>query len=390
MTEKLFDDGKLFEFDAKVISCTEVKKGYEVILDRTAFFPEGGGQSADEGTLGGVKVLDVQEKNGEVIHKLSGSLEAGETVHGCVDGKIRLRRMQNHSGEHILSGVIHSQFGYNNVGFHMGKEDVTLDLDGPLSEEDILACELKANKAVADDVPITISYPDSETLKNLDYRSKLDLTENVRIVTIKGYDMCACCAPHISSSGQVGIIKVLGFENYKGGTRIHILCGLDALDEFNKKIKSVSEISKTLSAKQDKIADAVKKLADENGQLKKKCADFQREHVEKIISEMKEKYSGGVKNLCIFTSAVDSNGMREIANAGAEISDGIFGVFTGNDESGYSYIISSENVKLREKSREINKALDGKGGGSDTMIQGSVKATKAEITEYIENFSISE
>ena len=386
MTEKLFDDGKLYEFDAKVLSCTEVKKGYEVVLDRTAFFPEGGGQAADEGTIGGIKVLDVQEKNGEVIHKLSDKLEVGAEVHGCVDGKIRLRRMQNHSGEHILSGVIHSKFGYNNVGFHMGKEDVTLDLDGPLTEEDILACELKANKAVADDVPITISYPDSETLKDLDYRSKLDLTENVRIVTIEGYDMCACCAPHVSSSGQIGMIKVLGFESYKGGTRIHILCGLDALDDYNKKLSSVSAISKALSAKQDKIADAVKKLSEENGQLKKKCSDFQREHVEKIIENMKNEYADGCKNLCIFTQNIDSNGMREIANAGAETAEKIFGVFGGNDEDGYSYIISSKSVKLREKSRDINKALDGKGGGSDTMIQGSVKADSAAIKAFFDSF----
>ena len=386
MTEKLFDDGWLFEFDAKVISCTEVKKGYEVVLDRTAFFPEGGGQASDEGTIGGIKVLDVQEKDGEVVHKLAKQVETSSTVHGIVDGKIRQRRMQNHSGEHILSGVIHRKFGYNNVGFHMGKDDVTLDLDGPLTEEEILSCELEANEAVGADVPVTITYPDSEILKDLDYRSKLDLTEGVRIVTIEGYDVCACCAPHVSSSGQIGLIKVLGSESYKGGTRIHILCGLDALDDYNKKLKSVMTISKALSAKQDKIADAVEKLSEENGHLKKKCADFQREQVAKIIDKMKAENSEGCKNLCIFTQNIDSNGMREIANAGAEIVQGIFGVFGGNDEEGYSYIMSSKTVKLREKSRDINKALDGKGGGSDAMIQGSVKATAEKIRDFFAGF----
>lgn len=387
MTEKLFDDGKLYEFDAKVMSCTEVKKGYEVVLDRSAFFPEGGGQAADEGTVNGIKVLDVQEKNGEVIHKLAGKLEVGEKVHGVVDGKVRLRRMQNHSGEHILSGLIHARFGYNNVGFHMGSSEITLDLDGPLTAEDLASCELAANEAVAADVPITISYPDAETLKTLDYRSKLDMIDNVRIVTIQGYDVCACCAPHVSSSGQIGIIKVLGFESYKGGTRVHMLCGLDALEDYNKKLNSVTAISQALSAKQDKITDAVKKLFDENGALKKKCADFQREHVAKIIADMKAEHEGqNCENLCVFTQNIDSNGMREIANAGAEIADVLFGVFGGNDDDGYSYIMSSKTVKLREKARDINSTLNGKGGGSDTMIQGSVKSKAEDIKGFFGSF----
>lgn len=378
MTEKLFDDGSLLEFDAVVVSCTEIKKGYEVVLDRSAFFPEGGGQAGDVGTLGGAEVLDTYEKNSEVIHKTKTALEVGAKVHGCVDADTRLRRMQNHSGEHLIMGFIHEKLGYENVGFHLGSSEVTLDLNGVISEEDLRECEIKANEAIARDVPITITYPDSETLGSMQYRSKLEMTENVRIVTIEGIDVCACCAPHLSSTGKIGIVKVLSSESYKGGTRVHILCGLDAFEVFRQRMDTVSQISKLLSAKPEKAAAAVERLLTENNELKRQISDIEKQKAQEIIDGL---HNDGRGSFCVFTKGLSRDVMREIANKAVLLTDGAAGVF-GEETQGYSYIIASQSVALRAKSKEINAALGGKGGGSDQMIQGSVTAGKEEIEEY--------
>ena len=378
MTEKLFDNGELLEFEATVRSCEEGKKCYEVPLDKTAFFPEGGGQSGDVGTLGGVKVIDTQEKGGIVIHKTDKPLEVGSKVTGHIDENIRLRRMQNHSGEHLIMGFIHKRFGYENVGFHLGKDEVTLDLNGPITYEELLECERQANEAILKDVKISISYPDDETLKGLEYRSKLENMENVRIVTIEGIDVCACCAPHLSSTGKIGAVKVLTSESYKGGTRVHILCGLDALEELEKKQAAVKEISKLLSAKPDKVFDAVKRLLDENNELKKKLSDIANAQADSIISSLK---NDDRRSFCAFTEGLDSNALRRIANEGVKLTDGIFGIFCKN-AGGYSYIMASEKTPLRAKSKEINAALGGKGGGSDAMIQGSITADEQTVRDY--------
>lgn len=375
MTKKLFDDGALMEFDAVVVSCEQVKKGYEVILDKTAFFPEGGGQPGDVGTLGSAKVTDTVEKNGEVIHKCDSALAVGESVHGKVDADIRLRRMQNHSGEHLLMGFIHEMLGYENVGFHLGSSEVTLDLNGIITDEQLALCEKRANEAIAKDVAITISYPDSETLSSMQYRSKLEMTENVRIVTIEGIDRCACCAPHLSSTGKIGIVRVLSAESYKGGTRVHILCGLDAFDVIKDRMDTVSALCRLLSSKPEKVTGFVEKLMAENNELKKKLTDIENEKAQEIIASLKNE-SG--KSFTVFVKGIGRDAMRAVANKAVELTDGAAGVFCEEGE-GYSYIIASKTLPLRAKSKEINAALNGRGGGSDQMIQGSAGADRETI-----------
>ncbi|MBQ7070517.1 MAG: alanyl-tRNA editing protein [Ruminococcus sp.] len=375
MTKKLFDDGALMEFDAVVVSCEQTKKGYEVILDKTAFFPEGGGQPGDVGTLGSAKVTDTVEKNGEVIHKCDSALAVGESVHGKVDADIRLRRMQNHSGEHLLMGFIHEMLGYENVGFHLGSSEVTLDLNGVITDEQLALCEKKANEAIAKDVAITISYPDSETLSSMQYRSKLEMTENVRIVTIEGIDRCACCAPHLSSTGKIGIVRVLSAESYKGGTRVHILCGLDAFDVIKDRMDTVSALCRLLSSKPEKVTGFVEKLMAENSELKKKLTDIENEKAQEIIASLKNE-SG--KSFTVFVKGIGRDAMRAVANKAVELTDGAAGVFCEEGE-GYSYIIASKTLPLRAKSKEINAALNGRGGGSDQMIQGSAGADRETI-----------
>ncbi|EGC03196.1 alanyl-tRNA editing protein [Ruminococcus albus] len=379
MTERLYDNSKLTTFEATVTSCSPAGKYYELTLDRSAFFPEGGGQKGDVGLIDSVKVLDTYEKNGEVVHKCTAPIEAGMQVCGEVDADIRLRRMQNHSGEHLLMGVIHRKTGFENVGFHLGSDDVTLDLDGVIPTETLIECEFLANKAIAADLPVTISYPDSESLKTLEYRSKLEMTENVRIVTIEGVDVCACCAPHVASTGQIGIIKVLSAESYKGGTRLHILCGLDAFELIRNRMDELSAISRLLSAKPEKILEQTKRLIDENDALKRQLADIEQRKAARIISSLSNSTRG---SFCVFTEGLNTASMRDIANEAVKLTDGAAGIFCQN-ENGWNYIIASDSLPLRSMSAQINSALNGKGGGSDKMLQGSCMAERTAIEDVI-------
>lgn len=378
ITKKLFDDGHLKSFDAIVLSCEPLKKGFGVILDKTAFFPEGGGQLSDIGTLGDAKVSDVKVKNEIITHIVDKPLEVGSTVHGEIDWNIRFRRMQNHSGEHIVSGIIHKMFGYDNVGFHMGTNEVTLDVNGLLTDDDIKTIEYKSNLAVTSNAKVTITYPSSEVLADLDYRSKLDITENVRIVTIEGYDMCACCAPHVSYTGEIGMIKILDAIHYKGGMRISMLCGLDALEDYSQRNDSIIKISTLLSAKQKDVFKAVERLNNEILEQKQICNKLKSRVLQIEIDKLK-KVDG---NLCLFEQDFDMLSIRNLANEGVNFTDEICAVFSGNDDTGYMYVMSSKNIPLRDKAKEINATLKGKGGGSNDMIQGSVSASKSEILSY--------
>lgn len=381
-TIKLYDaDSHLYDFDASVISCEKTDKGFAVVLDKTAFFPEGGGQPADEGTLNGIAVTDVQIKDGVITHTTAEEIPAGSAVKGAVDSEIRFRRMQNHSGEHIVSGLIHKLFGYNNVGFHMGSEDVTLDLDGVLTREDLDKIEMLANRAVYENVNVRAEYPSPEVLKDLDYRSKLDLTENVRIVTIEGYDVCACCAPHVNKTGEIGIIKLLDFLKYKGGVRIHMLCGFDALEDYNRRYKNVAAISAKLSAKQAEVYEAVERLSAELSAEKQAAGELKRQLVAMKIAAL-EPTDG---NMVLVEKDMDMLNLRNLVNEAVQLCGGICAAFSGSDENGYNYIIASKNVPLRAEAKAINAALNGRGGGKDEMIQGSAKASEAEIRAYFLN-----
>ena len=232
-TLKLYEnDAYITTFTATVLECAEFENGYSVVLNQTAFFAEGGGQKADEGTINGINVLDVIENNGVIFHKVQSPLKTGDTVSGEIDWSLRYRRMQSHTGEHILSGVTHRLFGLNNVGFHMSEKIMSVDFDGKLNEEDIRKIELLSNEAVYKNAEIIAYYPAEEELKNLDYRSKLDLKSGVRIVNIKGVDLCACCAPHLKRTGEVGLIKIVDFYPNKQGTRIEMLAGISALEDY--------------------------------------------------------------------------------------------------------------------------------------------------------------
>lgn len=382
MTEKLYDrDAYLMTFEAEVISCSAAEeKCYAVVLDKTAFFPEGGGQKSDTGTLDSADVFDVREKNGQIIHYTNIPLKIGSSVTGNILKEERFRKMQNHSGEHIVSGLIHSLFGFDNVGFRLS-DDVTVDINGELSSEDIEHIELLANKAVFENVSISAYYPDKDTLKNLSYRSKLDLTENVRIVTIDGYDMCACCAPHVSHTGEIGIIKIISHERYKGGTRLHMVCGSDALKDYRIRYDNTRKTAVLLSVSHEDVFKAVLGLKDEIDSLKSEKSEL-KQYLLKTKSEL---ILPTERNICIFEEINDVGFIRMLINENLSKCKGLFAVFW-RKEDGYNYIIASNSIDLRIRSKEINISLGGRGGGTSGMIQGCVSAPEKFIFDYISNF----
>ena len=379
-TERLFDiDSKMTAFEANVLSC-EAREGgeYAAVLDRTAFFPNEGGQACDTGIIGGKKVLSVDECDGIITHILDGELCVGEMVDGEIDFAQRYRKMQDHTAEHIVSGLIHRHFGYENVGFHLGDGYMTADFNGELSEENIAFIETLANEAVYECHPVRAYYPDEKELKMLEYRSKLELTENVRIVEIEGVDMCACCAPHVKNTGEVGLIKIVEAIRYKGGMRLTMLAGRDAHSDYRARLEQIRRISMAISAKQTEVADGVDRLLCDVGMLKGKISELKRE----IMQQKLDALEYGEESIILFEDSDDMLALRNFVNGAVKKTEKICAVFAGNDENGYKYIIASEKIPLRALSKELTVALGGKGGGSDVMIQGSTPASREHIEAF--------
>ncbi len=373
MTEKLYYiDSHMRDFGARVLECRDQEKGWAIILDRSAFFPEGGGQPADTGIIGSVRVRDVQLEGDTIVHYTDRPLPAGETVICRIDWEQRLRRMQSHSGEHIVSGLVHKFFGFDNVGFHMG-DSITIDFNGELSWEQLMQVETLANEAVRENMPVRCYFPEERELKKIEYRSKLELTEDVRLVEIEDIDICACCAPHVQHTGEIGIIKIIDSMRHRGGVRITLLFGMDALEDYRRKQENAAAVSMALSVKRDDIASAVKKVMEEQQRQKERIAELSMA-LAAAKAQAVEKTKG---NICVFDNVLDEVASRELVNLLVEKCGGIAAVFNGDDESGYRYIIGSRHVNLRAAAREINAGINGKGGGSPEMIQGRA-AEKAE------------
>ena len=321
----------------------------------------------------------MREENGTILHQTDAPLPVGSTVEGSLDAEPRLRRMQNHSGEHILSGLFWREHGLTNVGFHMGSEDVTLDLNGELDNHQLARIESMANVIVAQNLPVTVGYPDTETLASLDYRSKLNLTENVRIVSIGengSVDRCACCAPHVSRTGEIGIIKLLDHIRYKGGIRIHLLCGLDALDDYRAKYSAVSTIAASLSAKQNDVVAAVAHLNGEISAEKARQSALCTRLIDLHISALATN-----RPAIFFEPLFTPNDLRRLVNA-ALPHTGTAIALSGDDGSGYAYVLGSRTLSCRERSQALHAALGGRGGGSAEMVQGRIPASRDAIEAW--------
>ena len=378
MTEKLYyTDAYISEFESCVISCVREGEGYAVVLEKSAFFPEEGGQYSDRGFLNNSRVLDVKEKDGIIYHYTDSPLAVGETVIGKIDFDERYEKMQCHTAEHILSGLIHKMHSLNNVGFHLGAQEVTMDISSPLSWEELMEIERLANEAVYANAKVVALYPTPEEAGNLDYRSKLDITENLRIVKIGDFDMCACCAPHLRSTGEIGLIIILDAVKLRGGMRLSIAAGRRAYRIYRKMYENLSDISHALSVPRTETAEAVQRTlsALEEKKCEYKAARslfFEREA--ELIEDCDD-------NILLTYADATVEELRIIANKSTEKTSGILILLSGEDGD-YKYLLSSKSVDLKLEIKKINAALCGKGGGSSAMAQGSFSASLAEIKKY--------
>ena len=383
MTEKLYYlDSHLFAFEATVLSARKENRGWEIVLDRTAFFPEGGGQPADTGQIGEARVLDVHEREGEIRHLCDRELAPGS--YACaVDREKRLRRMQNHSGEHIFSGLTHQKYGAENVGFHMAADCMTIDFDRDLSFEELSAIEYEANLAVRANIPVRTFFPSPEELASLEYRSKKELAGAVRIVEIAGIDRCACCAPHVYATGEIGLIKLLGAERHRGGVRLTLLCGMDALDDYRRKQDSAAAVSALLSAKRDEIAPAVERLLEAEEKLKERASILGMRYA----ALRADSIAPTKGHVCLFDEGLSDAASRELVNRLVEKTDGAAALFL-REEGGWRYVIGSRTLDLRAAAKEINAFVKGRGGGRPEMIQGSASASAEEIERFFKTWNV--
>lgn len=383
VTRELYErDSECFEFEACVLSCQAYDRGgYAVELDQTAFFPEGGGQYADTGTLADARVSDVRRREGRIYHVTDQPLAVGAIVQGRVDADVRMCRMQNHTGEHIISGLVWSQYGYQNVGFHLGNGEMTLDFDHPLDACQLADIEARANRVVWANLPVTAQYPDEQTLADMNYRSKLDLTENVRIVTIEGVDCCACCAPHVKRTGEIGLIKIVTSASYKGGVRLWVLCGAWALEDYRQKHETVMAISRKYSVKPEGTLAAVTRVDEELLRAKAAGSAARREL---LTERMKHNHPNAYGNLVLIEQDLDSAEQRFLADLGAQSCPTGLCAVVVETASDCRYVCVSRSLALKEIAKQLRERFGGGGGGSDAMIQGSAATSAAQLADFFE------
>ena len=377
-TRKLYyEDSHLQTFSARVLSCEKGEKGWEVILDATAFYPEGGGQACDLGILGGVKVLDVRARGETVVHLCDAPLAVDSTVEGQIDYARRFVLMQQHSGEHIVSGIINRRYGYHNVGFHMGSDLITIDFDGVIPQEDLSSIEWEANRAVWANLPLRCWYPSEEELPNVGYRTKRALPWPVRIVEVPGFDKCACCGTHVKATGEIGIIKLFSTVGLRGGTRMEMACGERALALMNRAYEQNRLVSQAFSAKISETGAAAWRMNDALEAEKQRANALQR----KLFGYTAKSYVN-CGDVLLFEEGLDSVLVRDLADTVADSCGGTAAVFSGSDDMGYAFCLVTRQGDLRELGKAMTKALNSRGGGKPNFQQGRVMALRAEIEEF--------
>ena len=400
-TIKLFDsDAYATAFSASVLSAELIEKKksshWEIILDRTLFFPEEGGQTPDTGTIEGYPVIDVQLDGNVIRHSVKAKktedgqppFAPGQIVSGQIDFAHRFSNMQNHSGEHILSGLVHNRFGYDNVGFHLSDNTVTLDFNGPLTDEDILWLEQTANRVVWDNKEIRGWYPEAEELESIEYRSKKEIDGPLRLVEIPGVDMCACCAPHVRRTGEIGLIKVIRTLRERSGIRLTILCGSRALAYMQTLQKAAEDVSHLTNMPREEIAVGTSRILNENERLRQREAALESAVTEALAASVPAEQ----QDVFLFTEGADGSSagignlaQRRLVNTLCEKHPGYCGVFAGNDETGYRYIIGATGTgDARALNACMKKYCAVRGGGKPAMVQGSVQSTKEEIRAAIQ------
>ena len=375
-TKLYYEDPFLQGFTAAVTSCEEGKGGYLVTLDRTAFYPEGGGQPYDTGVLGEAKVLEVHDKNGVITHLCNKPLAVGASVEGKIDWARRFDHMQQHSGEHICSGLICERFRCDNVGFHMGTDTVTIDFNADISWEELMEIEEAANRYICEDHPIDIRFYRGAELDKVEYRSKKPLEGDVRIVAFTGADCCACCGTHVPRSGQVGLVKFLSVQKFREGVRIELLCGDRARRYLSACWEQDVRIAQALSVKPTASAAGVERVLGELSALKQHCAQLE----EAAFAQTAAQYENR-GDVLLFEDEMPGDSLRKLCDAVASVCGGRCAVFAGA-EGAYKYAIGCASGDLRELTKRMNAALSGRGGGKPNFVQGSVSCRRADIETF--------
>ncbi len=379
-TKKLYyEDCHIKQFTATVTACRETDKGFLVELDATAFYPEGGGQACDLGTLGDAKVLDVREQGQQILHLCDRGIPVGETVQGTLDWQRRFDLMQQHTGEHIVSGIIHRVFGGHNVGFHMGADVITIDFDVPIAPEALPQIEEEANRAIFENLPVKCWYPSPEELPNVPYRTKKALPWPVRILEVPGYDNCACCGVHVAATGEIGIIKLLSCVKFHQGVRIEMVCGGRALSYLSRVYEQNRLVSQAFSAKILETGGAAQKMNEMLATEKFRATGLERQLFDRIAQDYVNR--GDVVH---FADGLEPGSVRELADRIARCCGGTAAVFSGTDETGYSVCLVKKDGDVKALGQDMNQALCGRGGGKPGFFQGSVKATKTQILAFFE------
>ena len=378
MRKLFYENCNLAEFDATVTGCEPCETGWAVTLDQTAFYPEGGGQACDIGTLGDANVLDVQEKGEDILHFCDKKLEIGSTVHGRIDWDRRFDLMQQHTGEHIISGLLHEKFGYHNTGFHVGADTMEVDFDGPVSAEDLAEIEFRANQAVWQDIPLKCWIPEPEELKTVTYRTKRALPWPVRIVQVPGFDSCACCGIHVERTGQVGLIKILSWTSLRGGIRLQMVCGGRAYRWITKIFEENRKVSQAFSAKMDATGEAARKMNEALAAEKQRSAGLYGRLFDRIAADYAER-----ENVLHFEEGLEPGQIRILADKIASQITGFCAVFSGG-----SYCLACRQGDLRQLNGAMTAALDGRGGGKPNFQQGSVRAQRAQIEAFFAGYGL--
>ena len=379
MSEKLYySDPFLQEFTATVLSCEQDKAGWKVVLDRTAFYPEGGGQSADTGILGDAKVIDVREKEGVIVHTCDKALNVGDTATGRIDWARRFDHMQQHSGEHIVSGIICARYGCDNVGFHLGKDIVTIDFNHDISPEDLPSIEAQANAFIWSDTPIDIRFLEGDALRQAEYRSKKFIPGLVRLVAFPGADCCACCGTHVLRAGQVGLVKLLSCQKFREGVRMELLCGKRAFDYLSGTWEQNLAVSRALSAKPLQTHAAVERLKGELESVKLRAATLETADFARKGAEY-----AGKGDVVLFEGDMSADSVRRLCDAVLDTCGGRCAVFAGEDGN-FKYAVGIRDGDIRPLVKELNGALNGRGGGKPNFAQGSVAAKEADIQAFFE------
>lgn len=368
MTKRLFDENSyISEFTATVTDSIECDGFYKTVLDQTAFFAEGGGQKSDTGYLDNIPLFDVQEENGIIYHFTHSPIEKKE-IKGVIDWEKRFNKMQNHSAEHVISGIVHTHYGYENTGFHLGDDVVTMDYSGPLNQEDIDKIEFLSNKVVWENRKITCYYP--ENTENLFYRSKLDIKENLRIVEIDGVDRCACCAPHVKETGEIGFIKIVSWQKYKGGVRLFMKAGSFAFNEINGYFKALKKLSVLLSLPMEETPAGVEKLMQKLNDTQYQLNGLKLELLKREINQTD----------CNFAFVDSADLLKDAVNLLNNKFNSICGAFFGNDIDGYRFNIITPDIEATKTL--LKEKLNASGGGRDNMLQGKTNAKKEEIIRF--------